>query len=149
MASVTGALSGAAGLAAAPAEVAGYPHAPVWAVLAAALLAILGVVNHVRFVRSGPDSTWAARYFDTDNPKELRNLPFAQLPGAVMLAMWAVMLAYTRVSGQETWDAVMGLFLFASFVFGGVAVKRLYRPPRRAKPQWLLDEEERQARRGA
>ncbi|WP_432930326.1 hypothetical protein ACQPZZ_08005 [Microbispora sp. CA-135349] len=144
---MTGAL---AGLADAPAEVAGYPHAPVWAVLAAALLAILGFVNHVRFVRSGPGGTWAARYLDTDNPKELRNLPFAQLPGAVMLAMWAVMLAYTRVSGQETWDALMGLFLFASFVFGGVAVKRLYWPPRRARPRWLLEmeraEEERQAR---
>ncbi|MEU7691966.1 hypothetical protein OHB01_17790 [Microbispora hainanensis] len=62
-----------------------------------------------------------------------------------MFAMWAVMLAYTRVSGQETWDAITGLFLFASFVVGGVAVKRLYRPPRRAKPRWLL-EEERQAR---
>ncbi|MEU6407241.1 hypothetical protein [Microbispora sp. NPDC046933] len=132
------------------AEVVGYPHAPVWAVLATALLAILGFVNHVRFVRSGPGGTWAARYFDTDSPKELRNLPFAQLPGAVMLAMWAVMLAYTRVSGQETWDAIMGLFLFASFVFGAVAVKRLYRPPRRAKPRWLREmereEEERQAR---
>ncbi|MEU7877160.1 hypothetical protein [Microbispora bryophytorum] len=139
MASLTGALAD-------PAEVVGYPHAPVWAVLAAALLAILGFVNHVRFVRGGPGGTWAARYFDTDIPKELRNLPFAQLPGAVMLAMWAVMLAYTRVSGQETWDAVMGLFLFASFAVGGVAVKRLYRPPRRAKPRWLLEEEERQAR---
>ncbi len=146
---MTGALADTAGLVAAPDEVAGYPHAPVWAVLAAALLAILGFVNHVRFVRSGAGSTWAARYFDTDNPKELRNLPFAQLPGAVMLAMWAVMLAYTRVSGQETWDAIMGLFLFASFVVGGVAVKRLYRPPRRAKPRWLLEEEERQARRDA
>ncbi|GAB3156339.1 hypothetical protein [Microbispora hainanensis] len=113
--------------------------------LATALLSVLAVVNHVRFVRSGPGSTWAARYFDADIPKELRNLPFAQLPGAAMLAMWAVMLAYTWVSGQETWDAIMGLFLFASFVFGGVAIKRLYRPPHRAKPRWLL-EEDRQAR---
>lgn len=143
---MTDALAGTAGLAVAPDEVAGYPHAPVWTVLAAALFAIIGFVNHVRFVRSGAGGTWAARYFDTDVPRELRNLPFAQLPGAVMFAMWAVMLAYTRVSGQETWDAIMGVFLFASFAVGGVAVKRLYRPPRRAKPRWLIEEEERQAR---
>jgi hypothetical protein len=125
----------------------GYPHAPVWAVLATALLAILGFVNHVRFVRAGAQSFWAGRYFDEDIPKELRNLAFAQLPGAIMLTMWTVMLAYTWISGQTTWDAVMGLFLFASFAFGAVAVKRLYRPPHKAKPQWLVEEEERLSKR--
>ncbi|MFF4778685.1 hypothetical protein [Microtetraspora fusca] len=121
----------------------GYPHAPVWVVLVTALLAIIGFVNHVRFVRGGPESSWACRYFDEDNAKEWRNLPFAQLPGAIMLSMWAIMSAYTWVSGQETLDALMGLFIFASLVFGGIAVKRLYRPPRRAKPRWLVEAETR------
>lgn len=121
----------------------GYPHAPVWAVLGTALLAALAFVNHARFVRAGASSSWADRYFDEDVPRELRNLPFAQLPGAIMFTMWTVMLVYTWFSGDETWDAVMGLFLFASFPFGAVALKRLYRPPKKAKPRWLLDEENR------
>ncbi|WP_433499889.1 hypothetical protein ACQP1K_06095 [Sphaerimonospora sp. CA-214678] len=125
------------------AATAGYPHAPGWAVLATALLAVLGFVNHARFVRADGQSSWAGRYFDEDGPKELRNLPFAQFPGAIMLAMWTVVLAYTWISGNDAWDAVMGLFLFASFAFGAVAVKRLYRPPQKAKPRWLLDEERR------
>jgi hypothetical protein len=119
----------------------GYPHAPVWAVLASAVFAVLGFVNHVRFVRAGAQSFWADRYFDKAKPKEVRNLPFAQLPGAIMLSIWTVMLAYTWISGHKTWDVVMGLFLFASFPFGAVAVKRIYFPPDKAKPQWLRDEE--------
>lgn len=68
---------------------AGYPHAPVWAVLVTALAAAFAIVSHVRFTRAGARSFWAERYFDEDAPKEWRNLPFAQLPGGIMLAMWA------------------------------------------------------------
>lgn len=111
--------------------------------LGTALLAALAFINYARFVRARASSSWADRYFNEDVPKELRNLSFAQLPGAIMFTMWTVMLVYTWFSGDETWDAVMGLFLFTSFAFGAVAVKRLYRPPRKAKPRWLLDEERR------
>lgn len=126
----------------------GYPHMPVWVVLGTTLLAIVGFINHVRFVRAGAGSFWARRYFDAESSREFRNLPFAQLPLAVMFAMWAVASAYTWISGNETWDALMGLFLFASFPFGAVGVKRLFAPPERAKPRWLREEERRRGTSG-
>ncbi|MFF5110840.1 hypothetical protein [Streptosporangium sp. NPDC000509] len=126
----------------------GYPHAPVWAVLATALMAVLGFVNHRRFRGADAQSAWAERYFDEAKPKEWRNLPFAQLPGAIMFSLWAVLLAYTWVSGQEILDALVGLGFLGSFVFGGIAVKRLYRPPAKARPAWLVAEEERRRRLG-
>jgi hypothetical protein len=119
----------------------GYPHAPVWAVLVTAVFAVISFVNHKRFLQAGAQSFWADRYFDKNKPKEVRNLPFAQLPGAIGFSLATVMLAYTWISGQETLDLLIGLVLLAAFVFCGVAIKRLYRPPDKAKPQWLRDEE--------
>ncbi|WP_203887538.1 hypothetical protein [Planotetraspora kaengkrachanensis] len=125
----------------------GYTHAPVWAVLVCAVVAIIGFFNHTRFIRAGAHSFWAERYFNKNLPKEIRNMPFAQLPGAIAMTLATVMLCYTWISGNEVLDLLVAPVAIGMFVFLGVAVKRTYWPPQKAKPQWLCDEEERLSER--
>jgi hypothetical protein len=119
------------------------PQAPAWVVLVTALAAVAGFASHVRFVRADAGSGWARRYFDPDLPKEVRNLPFAQLPAAVAAVLWAVTLACAWIPAQGVLDPLVPFVLLGSVVPAGTAVKRLYRPPAGAKPAWLREEEAR------
>ncbi|MFI7131608.1 hypothetical protein ACIBQ1_38440 [Nonomuraea sp. NPDC050153] len=123
-----------------------FPQAPAWAVLVTALAAVAALVNHTRFHRAGAGSTWSRRYFDAGLPREFRNLGFAQRPAGITLAMWTLVLAYGWLPAQDVFDVVVALLIVASLVPLAITVKRLYRPPRKAKPAWLVEEEARQAR---
>ncbi|RJL34365.1 hypothetical protein [Bailinhaonella thermotolerans] len=112
-----------------PAGLTALPHAPWWAVLASALLALAAFVNHVRFRRSGPDGPSSRRPCTAGIPAPRRDLHSAQLPGGVMFAIWAVFLAYTHVSGHVLLDALMLLAALASLWPGALAAKRLHHPP--------------------
>ncbi|MEV1169117.1 hypothetical protein [Nonomuraea sp. NPDC049784] len=94
---------------------------------------------------AGAGSTWSRRYFDPDLPREFRNLGFAQRPAGIALAMWTLVPAYGWLPSRDVLDVVVVLLIVASLVPLATAVKRLYRPPRKAKPAWLLEEEAKRA----
>ncbi|WP_433520029.1 hypothetical protein ACQP2T_16500 [Nonomuraea sp. CA-143628] len=118
-----------------------FPQAPVWAVLVTALAAVAALVNHARFHRAGAASGWSRRYFDHELPREFRNLGFAQRPAAIALAMWTLALAYGWLPQSDVLDVVVVLLIVVSLVPLAITVKRLYRPPQKAKPPWLVEEE--------
>ena len=60
--------------------------------------------------------------------------------------MWTVVLAYGWLPQRDILDVVVVLLILASLVPLAITVKRLYRPPQKAKPQWLVAEEEKKRR---
>lgn len=109
--------------------------------LVTALAAVAAFVNHARFHRAGAGSVWSRRYFDPVLPRELRNLGFAQRPAGIALVMWTLVLAYGWLPGSDALDVAAALLIVASPAPLAISVKRLYRPPEKAKPTWLVEEE--------
>ena len=77
-------------------------------------------------------------------PREFRNLGFAQRPAAITLAMWTLVLAYGWLPALDVLDIMVALLVVASLIPLAITIKRLYRPPQKAKPGWLIEEEARQ-----